>query len=129
MTDWTYGYVADVDYTFGYYAELNPLRAVLPVRLVEVLPDTAAAPVAPLPAGPPAAASPKLTPELRAVVERLRSSESTSAIPIIILTSKSMTTADKQRLMGRINYMGEKAEFDSDAFVGLVRSLCPPVLG
>lgn len=26
MTDWTAGYVADVGYTFGYYAELNPLR-------------------------------------------------------------------------------------------------------
>jgi SAM-dependent methyltransferase len=29
MTDWTAGYVADIDYTFGYYAELNPLRAKL----------------------------------------------------------------------------------------------------
>ena len=27
MTDWTSGYVADVDYSYGYYAELNPLRA------------------------------------------------------------------------------------------------------
>jgi len=27
MTDWTSGYVADVDYSFGYYPELNPLRA------------------------------------------------------------------------------------------------------
>ncbi len=26
MSDWTGGYVADVDYTFGYYIELNPLR-------------------------------------------------------------------------------------------------------
>ena len=26
MTDWTGGYVADIGYTFGYYAELNPLR-------------------------------------------------------------------------------------------------------
>ncbi len=24
---WTSGYVADVGYTFGYYTELNPLRA------------------------------------------------------------------------------------------------------
>ncbi len=29
MTDWTAGYVADVGYTFGYYHELNPLRAKL----------------------------------------------------------------------------------------------------
>ncbi len=27
MEDWTSGYVADIDYTFGYYPELNPLRA------------------------------------------------------------------------------------------------------
>jgi SAM-dependent methyltransferase len=26
MTDWTAGYVADIGYTYGYYAELNPLR-------------------------------------------------------------------------------------------------------
>ncbi|NKN32891.1 class I SAM-dependent methyltransferase [Marichromatium bheemlicum] len=26
MTDWTSGYVADIDYTHGYYPELNPLR-------------------------------------------------------------------------------------------------------
>ncbi len=26
MTDWTDGYVADIDYTFGYYSELNPQR-------------------------------------------------------------------------------------------------------
>lgn len=27
MTDWSSGYVADIDYTYGYYTELNPLRA------------------------------------------------------------------------------------------------------
>jgi len=26
MSDWTAGYVAEIGYTFGYYAELNPLR-------------------------------------------------------------------------------------------------------
>ena len=26
MSDWTSGYVADINYTYGYYAELNPLR-------------------------------------------------------------------------------------------------------
>jgi SAM-dependent methyltransferase len=29
MSDWTAGYVADIGYTFGYYAELNPLRVKL----------------------------------------------------------------------------------------------------
>jgi hypothetical protein len=27
MTDWTAGYIADIGYTFGYYPELDPLRA------------------------------------------------------------------------------------------------------
>lgn len=26
MTDWTAGYIADIDYTYGYYTELNPLH-------------------------------------------------------------------------------------------------------
>ncbi len=29
MNDWTAGYVADIGYTYGYYAELNPLRTKL----------------------------------------------------------------------------------------------------
>lgn len=31
MNDWTAGYVADIGYTPGYYAELNPLRSQLPL--------------------------------------------------------------------------------------------------
>lgn len=27
MSDWSQGYITDIDYTHGYYAELNPLRA------------------------------------------------------------------------------------------------------
>jgi SAM-dependent methyltransferase len=30
VSDWTAGYVADIGYTFGYYAELNPQRMALP---------------------------------------------------------------------------------------------------
>src|SRR5204862_8195062 len=26
VTDWTEGYVAEINYTFGYYSELNPIR-------------------------------------------------------------------------------------------------------
>lgn len=29
MTDWTAGYIADIGYTYGYYAELNPMRVQL----------------------------------------------------------------------------------------------------
>lgn len=31
MNDWTAGYVTDIGYTYGYYAELNPLRMQLPL--------------------------------------------------------------------------------------------------
>lgn len=33
MADWTAGYVADVEYVYGYYPELNPLRARLALLL------------------------------------------------------------------------------------------------
>jgi SAM-dependent methyltransferase len=31
MNDWSAGYVTEVAYTYGYYTELNPLRAILPL--------------------------------------------------------------------------------------------------
>jgi SAM-dependent methyltransferase len=30
VSDWTHGYVAEIDYTYGYYPELNPLRIAVP---------------------------------------------------------------------------------------------------
>lgn len=44
MTDWTSGYVAEIGYTYGYYAELNPLRmrlAFLNAGLVSPMTTTA----------------------------------------------------------------------------------------
>lgn len=38
MTDWTAGYVTDIGYTYGYYAELNPLRVALPLLNVGLVP-------------------------------------------------------------------------------------------
>ncbi|MFZ1853015.1 MAG: hypothetical protein WAU15_12510 [Nitrosomonas sp.] len=31
MNDWAQGYVTDINYTYGYYTELNPLRTKLPL--------------------------------------------------------------------------------------------------
>jgi len=31
MNDWTHGYIAEIGYTYGYYGELNPSRAALPL--------------------------------------------------------------------------------------------------
>ena len=60
------------------------------------------------------------------VVERLRADPATAAIPIVILTSKTMTTDDKARLNGHISYLAEKGQFSPAAFVDLVRRFCKP---
>ena len=42
MTDWTDGYRADIDYTYGYYSELNPLRAELALLAAGIAPPQTA---------------------------------------------------------------------------------------
>ena len=59
-----------------------------------------------------------------AVVQRLRVDPATTAIPIVILTSKTMTREDKERLNGQISFLAQKAEFSRAAFVEMVRRLC-----
>jgi signal transduction histidine kinase/DNA-binding response OmpR family regulator len=60
-----------------------------------------------------------------AVVERLRGDPVTQRIPIIILTAKSMSHEEKERLNGRISHLARKAEFDRAELVALVRRFCP----
>jgi signal transduction histidine kinase/DNA-binding response OmpR family regulator len=55
------------------------------------------------------------------VVEALRADPGTKTIPVVILTSKSMTQQDKQRLKGRITYVARKTEFDLSGLAGLLR--------
>ena len=57
-----------------------------------------------------------------AVVDRLRGNPATAAIPIIILTSKTMSREEKERLNGQISFLAHKAEFNRVAFVESVRS-------
>jgi hypothetical protein len=40
MNDWTAGYVAEIDYTYGYYPELNPLRSQLAMLYAGLEPPT-----------------------------------------------------------------------------------------
>ena len=56
-----------------------------------------------------------------AVVERLRADPATAETPIVVLTAKAMTGADKRRLNGRISFLANKGEFDRAALVDLVR--------
>ena len=39
----------------------------------------------------------------------------TKSVPVVILTSKSMTQQDKERLQGRITYVARKTEFNLSA--------------
>jgi len=55
------------------------------------------------------------------VVEALRADPETRSLPVVILTSKSMTQQDKDRLRGRITYVARKAEFDPSGLAGLLR--------
>jgi signal transduction histidine kinase/CheY-like chemotaxis protein len=55
------------------------------------------------------------------VLEALRADPDTKSVPVVILTSKSMTQQDKERLQGRITYVARKTEFDLSGLAGLLR--------
>jgi signal transduction histidine kinase/CheY-like chemotaxis protein len=55
------------------------------------------------------------------VVEALRADPETKSVPVVILTSMSMTHQDKERLQGRITYVARKTEFDLSGLAGLLR--------
>jgi CheY-like chemotaxis protein len=55
------------------------------------------------------------------VVEALRAEPDTKSVPVVILTSKSMTQQEKERLQGRITYVARKAEFDLSGLAGILR--------
>jgi signal transduction histidine kinase/CheY-like chemotaxis protein len=59
------------------------------------------------------------------VIERLRADATTVAIPIVILTSKSLTAHEKERLNGKMAYLARKGEFSRTSFVEVVRGLLP----
>jgi signal transduction histidine kinase/DNA-binding response OmpR family regulator len=63
------------------------------------------------------------------VAERLRSNPATGEIPIVVLTSKSISQEDKERLNSHISHLARKAEFRQAEFVELVRRLCQPEIG
>jgi signal transduction histidine kinase/DNA-binding response OmpR family regulator len=61
-----------------------------------------------------------------AVVERLRADPATAAIPIVILTSKNLTTDEKARLNGEVACLARKGEFSRAAFIELIGRLLQP---
>ena len=61
-----------------------------------------------------------------AVLDQLRGDPATSSIPVIVLTSKDMTGADRERLNGHVTHLASKTEFNRQEFVELVRATCSP---
>lgn len=57
------------------------------------------------------------------VVDALTSDPRTSGIPIVVLTAKSLTEKDRQRLEGKIMHLAEKGRFDRAHFIAIARSL------
>ena len=55
------------------------------------------------------------------VVEVLRADPATAKIPIVVLTAKALSPADKERLKGRISYVAQKGDLDQALLVDLVR--------
>jgi signal transduction histidine kinase/DNA-binding response OmpR family regulator len=46
------------------------------------------------------------------VVDALRADRRTAATPVVVLTAKSLTAADRERLQGRIEFVASKGELD-----------------
>ena len=59
-----------------------------------------------------------------AVVHRLRSDPDTADVPIVVLTAKEMTSDDRARLTGQIDYLAQKGAFAREELVELVGHLC-----
>ena len=58
-----------------------------------------------------------------AVVEMLRAEPDTAEVPIVVLTHKEMTRAERDRLGDRINHLAQKGELDRGELVTLVAGL------
>ena len=69
-----------------------------------------------------------LMPEMNGfeVVDEMHGCPETAAIPIVVLTNKSLSCEEKDRLNGRIIAIRQKGEFHREDFVAQVRSLLKP---
>jgi CheY-like chemotaxis protein len=58
-----------------------------------------------------------------AVVEMLRADAATADVPIVVLTHKEMTRAERDRLGDRIDHLGQKGAMDGAQLIALVGAL------
>lgn len=57
------------------------------------------------------------------VLDQLRSQPETASIPVIVVTAKTLTTQEKQRLQGRIHALLQKGDFMDDDLLKEVQNL------
>jgi threonine synthase len=57
------------------------------------------------------------------VVDRLRADPDLAGVPIVVLTAKDMTRADRERLNGQISFLARKGTFRQAELAGLVGRL------
>lgn len=58
-----------------------------------------------------------------AVLDELKANPQTAAIPVIVVTAKELTSAEKKRLKGQIQSLMQKGEFLTDDLIDEVRSI------
>ncbi|MEP6874899.1 MAG: response regulator [Burkholderiales bacterium] len=64
------------------------------------------------------------------VVEALKGSAATAHIPVVVVTAKDLTQADRTQLNGRIREIVGKADFNHGRFIGEVeRAMAKPAQG
>ena len=56
------------------------------------------------------------------VSQTLKQDPATAAIPIVVLTMRSLSAAEKRSLSGKVEHLGRKSEFSRTEFVALVRT-------
>jgi len=59
-------------------------------------------------------------------VERLRANELGADIPVLVVTAKSLTSEDLERLNGKVAEILRKGSFPQDELVARIRALVPP---
>ena len=60
-----------------------------------------------------------------AFVDELRSDPGTAGVPVVVLTSATLSQAERELLNARVSHLAQKGELDRERFVELVRRLCP----
>ena len=60
-----------------------------------------------------------------AFVDEPRADPGTADVPVLVLTSASLTARERARLNARVSHLAQKGELDRQGFVEVVLGLCP----